>query len=216
MATTVEERIKEMDAAQREIAPAWDKAIVKFQKDIAAPAFKKNGDIRALAQHFDSVQSKFEGTRNAREDAGDLIEAGWTEFMKMGARTAGLENQLKTLFDDARASVKSTQSKTLDDRLNGWEELLKEHRDLNKEKKNIFDEIVKVGADRVKMISDTSAKVQAAMKSANERLATYNTELNRAEEQIRSAAVKYQKTANDMSRQDIADAVRGFLKVFGN
>jgi hypothetical protein len=76
MAATVEERIKEMATARRDIDPAWAKAIVKFQKDIAAPAFKKVGDIGALSEQFDEVQSKFEGTRNMRDDAADFIERG--------------------------------------------------------------------------------------------------------------------------------------------
>jgi len=216
LATTVDERIREMDAARREIEAAWDKAVAKFQKDIAAPAFKKIGDIKALAHEFDVVQSKFEGTRNTRDDAEQLIEDGWTEFIKLGARTQTLQVQLTRIFDDARASVKSRPPKTLEDKLNNWDELLKEHRDLNKETKDIFDEILKVGADRVKMISDTGAKVQAAMKSGNSRLASFNAELNGLEDQIRSAVMKYQKAALDINRKDTADAVRGFLKVFGN
>jgi SMC interacting uncharacterized protein involved in chromosome segregation len=216
MATTVEERIKEMDTSKREVEPAWDKAIAKLQKDITAPEFKKIGDIKALAHQFDVIQNKFEGIRNERDDAERFIESGWKEFAKLGARTASLQDQLKTLFDDARTTVKSSQARTLEDKLNNWEELLKEHTDLNKETKNVFDEILKVGADRVKMISDTGAMVQAALKSGNSKLAGLNTELNGLENQIRSAAVKYQKAALDMNRKDIADAARGFLKVFGN
>jgi chromosome segregation ATPase len=217
MAATVEERIKEMETARRDIEPAWAKAIAKFQKDIAAPAFKKVGDIDALALQFDGVQTKFEGTRNMRDDAGDFIDEGYKEFMKFGNQIGNLQDKVGTLFDSARASVKSgSGSKKLEYRLNSWDELLKEHRDLSGETKNFFDQIVKLQADRVKMISDTSNKVHAEMTSGDKRLAAYNAELNKLEDLIRSTAVKYQKTANDMNRSDIADAVRGFLKAFGN
>jgi predicted nucleic acid-binding Zn-ribbon protein len=212
---TVEERIKQMDAARTEIEPVWNKAIARFQKDIAAPAFKKNGDIRALAHQFDAVQSKFEGTRNFRDDAQKFIDDGRTEFNKLFIRIENLKDQYKRISEDALASTKAIRGNTLEDALNNWDELFKEHRDINRETKNVFDEILKLNADQLKILSETSAKVQAAIKSGNARLAAFNTELNKLEEQIRSTVAKYQKTAYDVNRNDIDDAVRGFLKVFG-
>jgi len=217
MATTVEERIREMGAARREITPAWEKAITKFKKDIAAPPFKKNGDVEALAHRFDVAQNKFEGTRNERDGADKFLEDGWDAYMKLGVKTGSLERELQQISADAFAATKSNRNpKDLEDRLNNWEEMFKRYRETSKEQKNIFDEINKVDNDRLKLLSDTSAKVRAAMKSGNSKLATFNAELNKLEEQIRVTVVKYQKTALDMNRSDIADAVRGFLKVFGN
>lgn len=46
-------------------------------------------------------------------------------------------------------------------------------------------------------------------------LASSNQELNTLEAQIRGIFAKYQKTALDMNRNDIADAVRSFLNAFG-
>ena len=92
---------------------------------------------------------------------------------------------------------------------------MKAQQDLNKERKAIFDRMIKLGDDFMKHLHDSIGKVKKEVDAAKAGLTSTNTELNTLEAQIRAIIVKYQKTALDMDRKEIAAAVRGFLTVFG-
>jgi chromosome segregation ATPase len=216
MAKTAEQRAKELASAAKFAGDdmGWS-VFVSTYPPLNTPIFKKNGDIGALAKRFVTVQSKFEEFEKKKESAADLFDAGEKQVEKMDTESGGLQKELDDIVEDESKSVKVGSSDNVEDQINNWEEHLKSSQDLAKERKGIFDRWMKLDANYDKVEADMIAKVKKAVSEAKAGLNSTNAELNSLEAQIRAADVKYQKTALDMSRKDIADAVRKFLAVFG-
>lgn len=217
MAKSVEQRAKELDdGVTWVLANVWPTETAAFQKELSAPIFKKNGDVGSLAKRFDAAQTKFDQNRQKKDDAKKFFETGEAQVDKLKTQGDGLKKELDDIIKDERASRKMIgDAEKVEDILNNWEESFKAQQDLNKERKSIFDNLMKVSEGVAKAQSDTISKVKKEVDAAKAGMNSANSELNSLEAQIRAVIVKYQATALDMDRKDIADAVRGFLHVFG-
>jgi DNA repair exonuclease SbcCD ATPase subunit len=214
MAKTAEQRIK--DGYQKFDGPdmGWTSTFVAKYPPLNTPIFKKNGDIGALAKRFVTVQSKFEEYDKKKEAAADLFDAGSKQLDKLDTEDEGLRKELDDINADEVAAQKAPSSSKVEDVLHAWEEGFKALQDMIKERKGVFDRWVKLDANYAKIEADLIAKVKKEVDAAKAGLNSTNAELNSLEAEIRAVNVKYQKTALDMDRKDIADAVRKFLTVF--
>ena len=219
MAKTVEQRIKELvtPTTRCYLVTNWTEMSSPYQKELNAPIFKGQGDVAALAKRYDAAADNFIKFDKQKDDAKKLFDDGTTALGKIKTQSDGLKKELEEVATDAGAAKQTVNNATkVEDMLNNWEETVKVMVDLNKERKAIFDRMSKLGEDYLKSLNDTIGKVKKAVDAAKSGLNSSNTELNALEGQIRSIIVKYQKTALDMDRKEIADAVRGFVTLFGS
>jgi chromosome segregation ATPase len=216
MAKSVEQRTKELEDEVSNLTSVWSSDTAAFRKELDAPIFKKNGDVASLARRFDTTQLKFLENDRKKDDAKKFFDTGMTQVDKLKTQGDGLRKELDDIVKDEGASRKMVaDAEKVEDLLNNWEETLKAQQDMNKERKAIFDNLMKVYEGVAKVQSDTISKVKKEVDAAKAGMNSANSELNSLEAQIRAVIVKYQKTALDMDRKDIADAVRGVLQVFG-
>lgn len=218
MAKSVEQRTKELvePTTRCYLVSNWSEATSAHSKDLNAPIFKKLGDIAGLANRYDAAADNFIKFDKKKDDAKKLFDSGKPNVDKFGKQLEGLKKELDDIVKDEQASLSKVKDATkVEDHLNNWEELLKGQHDLNRERKAIFDRMLKVGEEVAKARSDVIASVKKEVDAAKAALTSTNNELNTLEAQIRTAVINYQKTAIDMDKRDIADAVRGFLGVFG-
>ncbi len=215
MAKSVEQRTKELDIRVYLVA-SWTERTAAYKKELDAPIFKKLGDVAGLAKRYDTATDNFIKFDKSKDDAKNLFTDGATAVGKIDKLGEGLIKEQADLVKEGRSTLSLVKDATkIEDRLNNWEEVLKGQQDVNKERKAVFDRIMKLGDDRLKAITDVIGKVRKEVDAAKAGLTSTNNELNTLEAQIRSAIVNYQKTAIDMDKKEIADAVRGFLGVFG-
>ena len=215
MAKSVEQRTKELDIRVYLVA-SWTERTAAYKKELDAPIFKKLGDVAGLAKRYDAATDNFIKFDTSKDDAKNLFTDGATAVGKIDKLGEGLIKEQADLVKEGRSTLSLVKDATkIEDRLNNWEEVLKGQQDVNKERKAVFDRIMKLGDDRLKAITDVIGKVRKEVDAAKAGLTSTNNELNTLEAQIRSAIVNYQKTAIDMDKKEIADAVRGFLGVFG-
>ena len=218
MAKSVEQRTKELvePTTRAYLVSNWNEATSAYSKDLNAPIFKKLGDIAGLAKRYDAAADNFIKFDRKKDDAKKLFDSGFPNVEKPGKQLQGLNKELEDIVKDETASLSKVKNASkAEDLLNDWEEALKGQQDLNKERKAIFDRMLKLGEDVAKARADVIASVKKEIDAAKAGLTSTNNELNTLEAQIRSAVINYQKTAIDMDKKEIADAVRGFLSVFG-
>jgi chromosome segregation ATPase len=218
MAKTVEKRIKELvDSTTRTfLVKNWAEASSPYSKDLNAPIFKKLGDIATLAKRYDAAAETFIKFDKKKNDAIKLFDAPSSNLEKIIKQVVGLKKELEEILKDEGASTSLVKDpKKVEDHLNNWEEGLKVMQSVNKERKAIFDRIMKLGEEYAKTQTDAIGNVKKEVAVAMAGLAGSNNELNALEAQMRSAVVNYQKTAIDMDKKEIADAVRGFVNSFG-
>lgn len=214
MARSVEQRIKELvePTTRAYLVADWTSNTSGFSKELNAPIFKKSGDVAALAKRYDTAADNFINSAKKKDDAKKLFEASQAPMAKSVKEFVGLKKELEDISSDENASLKliADAAKT-EDILSNWEEGLKAQQDLNKLRKTIFDRMLKCGEEYAKQQVDTIGKVKKEIATVQASLAGANNEMNALEAQIRAIIVNYQKTALEMDRKDIADAVRGYL-----
>ena len=218
MAKSVEQRTKELvePTTRCFLVSNWTEVSSPYSKDLNAPIFKKLGDIAGLAKRYDAAADNFIKFDKKKDDAKKLFESGVPNVQRIGKQMEGLKKELDDIVKDEQSSLSKVKDATkVEDLLNNWEEVLKGQQDLNKERKAIFDRILKLGEEVAKSVTDVIGNVKKEVAAAKAGLTSTNNELNTLEAQIRSAVVNYQKTAIDMDKKEIAGAVRGFLGVFG-
>ena len=218
MAKSVEQRIKELvePTTRCFLVSNWADGTSAYSKDLNAPIFRKLGDIAALAKRYDAAADNFIKSHKKKDDAKKLFEAAGSNLERIKKQNDGLKKELESIVEDEGASLSAIKDATkVEDVLNNWEEGLKAQQDLNKERKAIFDRMMKLGEEFAKSQSDAIGAVKKEMDAAKSALNSLNSELNSLEAQIRSSVVAYQKVAIDMDKKEIADAVRTFLGVFG-
>lgn len=218
MAKSIEQRTKELvDSTGRYfVVASWDQNTSAYSKELNAPIFKKLGDIAALAKRYDAASDNFIKFDKKKGEAKKLFDPAGANLQKLVKQNDGLQKELEDIKADERNSLSILKDESkVEDAINNWEEGLKAQTDLNKLRKAIFDKSLKLGEEFAKTQSDAVANVKKEVAAATAGLTSTNNELNALEAQIRSAVVGYQKTAIDMDKKEIADAVRGFLGVFG-
>jgi hypothetical protein len=193
-------------------ADNWTTMTSTIQKDLSAPIFKRDGDVAGMAKRLDVAQAKFKEFRDKKENARKLFDT--SQLLKFEAQEADLRKELDDIQMDASQTIKSTAGGTVDDMMESWEEALKATQDEAKERKAVFDNWIKADAAACKTMSDIIGKVHKEITAANDGLKSTNAELNSLEAEVRAAIVRYEKTALDMNRKDIADKVRKYLTVF--
>lgn len=218
MAKSVEQRTKELvePTTRCFLVSNWTEATSAYSKDLNAPIFKKLGDIAALAKRYDAAADGFIKFDKRKGDAKKLFEGPASNQDRIRKQNEGLKKELEDIVKDEGASLSPVKDATkVEDVQHNWDEALKAQQDLNKERKAIFDRMVKLGEEYAKSMTDAIGNVKKEVDVAKAGLTSTNNELNALEAQIRSAVINYQKTALDMDKKEIADAVRGFLGVFG-
>ena len=215
MTKTTEQREKDLtDGVTWVVVTAWEKAISGFEKDLKAPIFMKSGNIAAFAAQYDKLQSTFNKQMDKKKSAIDGFDNAGDQLDKIGKEKGDLKKELEDVITDADASLKFADSPTPDRAITDWENAFKDHQDVSKEEKGIFDRWTKLSANEDKLYSDAIGKAKKELASANSELKASNDQLNALEKRMRDAVVAYSNTATSMNRQDIASAVRGFLAIF--
>lgn len=218
MAKTVERRVKELvEPTTRAYAVTnWNDSTSAYTKELNAPIFKKLGDIGAMCKRYDTAADNFIKFDKKKDEARKLFEAASATLEKIRKQSDGLNKELDEIVKDEAASISEVKNATkIEDIQHNWEEGLKVQQDLNKTRKAIFDKKSKLGEDFAKCQADAIASVKKEVEAAKAGMTSTNNEMNTLEAQIRSAVVSYQKTALDMDKREIGDAVRGVLAVFG-
>lgn len=217
MAKSVDQRKKELvdSTTTSSVLEFWNN-IVKDKPDLNAPIYKRQGDIAGLAKKYDDAAAKFMKAYARKDKAIDLFAGGSAQLAKLRTQSDGLKKELDDVSDDEGKSLQTVDdAKTVEDGINNWEEILKAQQDLNKERKTIYDNLLKVGENYSKIVTDTLGKVKKEVDAAKAEINSSNAELNALEAQIRSAVVKYQKVALDSNKKDVADAAREIITAFG-
>jgi archaellum component FlaC len=218
MAKSVERRVKELvePTTRAYLVTNWNQSTSAYTKELNAPIFKKLGDVGALCKRYDVAADNFIKFDKKRDEAKKLFETAFTSLEKIRKQSDGLNKELDEIVADEAASISTIKDASkVDDVLHNWEEGLKAQQDLNKTRKVIFDKKGKLGEDFAKCQADAISSVKKEVEAAKAGMNSTNNELNTLEAQIRSIVVGYQKTAIEMDKREIADAVRGVLSSFG-
>ena len=214
MAMSVDQRQKALDEPAY-VGVAWERIRGKF-KELDAPIFKKAGDIGALAKRYDAASKSFIDFGKKKEDARDLFAASGKQRDGVGSKIDDLKGELDKIGPDEQKSLKSIDDpQDVDEGFKNLLETIKGQQDLNKTKKAIFDNLMRLYDSSLKLLVDLRDKVKKEIDAANAGMAKANADMNTAEAQIRSAVVSYEKTAFDMDRKEIAAEVRKLLAEFG-
>jgi chromosome segregation ATPase len=213
VARSVDQRTQELTEPSN-IAGAWAGINGKF-KELNAPIFKKNGDIGAVAKHYDALTKLFLDSVKKKNDVSSILEDGKKQVDAIGNKITDMKEEIDKIMLDEKNSTKTVDPKTPEDGLEQYDEAIKAHQDATKTRKSVFDNIMRLSDSLVKSMIDTRDKAKKELDAANARLAKANVDLESAEAQIRKMVVGYQKVAFDMDRKDIADGVRQVLSEFG-
>jgi chromosome segregation ATPase len=215
MTKTADQREKDLkDGPTWVVVTAWSQAISGVQKDLNAPIFLKSGNVGALADRYDKLQSEFNKNREKKSAAVDLFDTTNGQLDKIEKEVDGLAKEIGAIAKDENASVKTQTSDDPQAVITEWENTLKASQDQDKATKVVFDRWTKLNANYDKVMSDAIAKVKKDVAAAQAGLNSTNTQLNALEGEMRKVVGAYQNTATEMNRQDIASAVRGFLAIF--
>jgi archaellum component FlaC len=215
MTKTAEQREKDLkEGVTWVVVSAWSDAIAKVQKDLNAPIFLKSGNVGALADRYDKLQSEFNKNREKKEAATDLFDASADQLDKIEKELEGLAKELDDIAKDENASIKPRKSDDPQAVITEWENTLKAGQGQSKAEKAVFDRWTKLDANYEKVVSDAIAKVKKEVATAQAGLNSANSQLNALEGEMRKVVGAYQNTATEMNRQDIAAAVRSFLAIF--
>lgn len=216
MAKSADQRSKDLDGGTRWVlTKAWPASIGKVAKELSAPIFKKNGDMMALAAKYDAGQTKFDEARKKKDSSKAIFDPLMVQLNKISADRGALEKEFAAVRVGNAATLGGRSANTTEECIELFEEALKESQDDEKDYKAICDNLLKLSATEIKVTQDAIGKAKKDVAAAAAALNAANTELNNLEAQMRALDAKYQKTAFDMNRTDIADAVRSFLEVFG-
>ena len=211
---SVDQRRKDMNE-QAYIGVAWERIRGKF-KELDAPIFKKNGDIGALAKRYDAASKSFIDFGKKKNDVRDLWGAAVKQREGVGSKIDDLLGELDKIAPDEEKSLKMIDNPSeIDDGMANLLEAIKGQQDLNKTRKAIFDNLNRLYDSSLKTMTDLRDRAKKEIDAANAGLTKANADMNNAETQIRNLVVRYEKTAFDMDRKEIADEVRKLLAEFG-
>jgi chromosome segregation ATPase len=214
MASTVEQRLKDLTDPTT-LASDWA-GIKSGFKELDAPIFRSAGDLAGATKRYDAATKTFLDFAKKKDDAKDIFAAGAPVLQSLGAKIDDMKKEIDDTGADAATTIKEiADAKTVEDGLLNSTESIKAQQDLNKERKAIFDSLMKLYDSYLKQMIDTRDKVKAAVDAANAGLTRANADLVTLEAQIRNSVVAYQKVALSMNRKDIADAVRKLSADFG-
>jgi hypothetical protein len=215
MTKTADQREKDLkEGVTSSVASAWSDAASKFQKDLNAPIFLKNGNVAALVARYDKLQEEFDKSRVKKKLSVDVFEAADSQIEKFSTEGEGLLKELTDIANDESASYTVKDADDPQAVITNWENALKAGQGTNKAQKAVFARWEKLGASVEKIAADAIAKAKKEVASAQAVLNSTNSQLNATEGEIRKVIGLYQNVATDMNRQDIASAVRGFLAIF--
>jgi len=215
MTKTVDQREKDLkDGPTYVVVSAWEQAISGVENDLKAKIFLKSGNVAALADRYDKLQSEFNKNRDKKREAVEHFEDVQDPLEKIDKEIAGLMKELSDIAKDESASVKKQTSEDPQAVITQWENYFRASQDQDKATKAVFDRWTKLNGTYEKTLSDTIAKVKKEVAAAQAGLNSTNSQLNALEGEMRKVVGAYQNTATDMNRQDIASKVRSFLAIF--
>ena len=215
MTKTVDQREKDLkEGVTWVVVTAWTDAISGVKKDLNAQIFLKSGNVGALADRYDKLQSEFNKNREKKSGTVDAFDTARSQLEKIDKEIDALEKQISDITKDENASVKAQKSDDPQAVITEWENNLRAGQDGDKALKSVFDQWTKLNNSYEKLLSDTIAKVKKDVAAAQGGMASVNTQLNALEGEMRKVVGVYQNTATEMNRQDIASAVRSFLAIF--
>ena len=148
MTKTAEQREKDLkEGVTWVVATAWSNAISGVKKDIGAKIFLKSGNVEALADRYDKLQSEFNKNREKKTAAVDLFDAARTQMEKIDKEIEGLSKEITDIAKDESASVpKDQKSDEPQARITAWENGLRSNQDQDKAQKAVFDRWEKLNA----------------------------------------------------------------------
>jgi hypothetical protein len=215
MTKTAEQREKDLkEGVTWVVVTAWEQAISGIENDLKAKIFMKSGNVGALADRYDKLQSEFNKHRDKKAEAVDLFEKAGDDITKSRKEYGDLLKEISDISKDESASVPEQKSDDPEAVIAAWENFLKATQGTDKAQKAVFARWEKLDASNEKTISDTVAKVKKEVAAAQTGMNSVNSQLNALEGEMRKVVGAYQNTATDMNRQDIASKVRGFLAIF--
>ncbi|HUC65322.1 MAG TPA: hypothetical protein VMA53_07840 [Stellaceae bacterium] len=216
MAKSLDLRRKELidSTTKLSLLQGWNDAVSE-QKDLGSADYKKLGDVGPLAKKYDVLQDQFRDADNKKKDLMKAVDQSADQADKFTKTTDDLHKEVEDIAEDAHATIDYTKdAKTIEDVISDMEEAIKAQQDANKERKAVFDNIVKNQDAYLKFLIDTHSKFKKAAEALDSTMKSINDQMNRLEDQIRGILVKYSNKATADKKPEVAKAARGVAAGF--
>ena len=214
MAKTREQRTKELTKPSA-VRAAWGAINAKY-KDFNAPIFLKIGNIAGRAKDYDDATKAFLDTvKKKKDDTVKMVDELQKQWNSSSDKIDGLIKEIASTGDDATAGKKLSGGDEPEDTLESVEEGVKIADTLLPERQSFVDNLMKAYKTRLPQASDGRDKLQKTIDTANSTLDKANKDMDSAEQDIRKFVRGYYKTALDMDKKDMADAVNKLIGEFG-